>query len=356
MRVLIVHPSFWIDGGAEKVIVKLCNYLTEHNIDNAILTTQMLPEIKLQLTETRIIEVGKLENMSDMLHQICTDFDVINIHNDPCQLLVYPKNMNAIWTFNELPSKIQLGGNLPEMEIKMVQNFIKKIIVADETNQRKVKECYGMDSTIIPYGIDYDFFQGEIKENMRERFGIEKDDLVITQVGFIAPTKNQLESVKILAEVKKKIPNAKLVLAGMPLEAYKKEVDAEILKNNLYADVIFTGKLSHEEIRDLLKTSDCALQPNKGQGSWLSVFEAMACDVPVIVSEEFTANDLVKNKGYVGNFVESIINIYEDKTIISSKPRVDKTLTYKINGKSFAQSLTWDNYCSKVVEVFNENN
>jgi len=341
MKVLIVYPEFWIDGGAEKVIIRLCNYLTEHSIDNSILTTRMVPEIKSQLTETRIIEMGTLDNVQQMLHSISNDFDVINVHNDPTQLLVYPKQMNAIWSFNELPAKIQLGGVLPDMEIKMVQNFIKKIIVADERNKEKVKIVYNKESTIIPYGIDFDFFQLHIQEDMRLRFGIEKDDFVITQVGFIAPTKNQIESVKILAEVKKKIPNAKLILAG-PVTDYKKDVEQEIMKNKLYNDVIFTGKLNQGEIRDLLKVSDCALQPNKGQGSWLSVFEAAACHVPIVVSTEFTASKLVKeNDGAVCSTIEEYVN-----AIITEQP-IEKM-------HNLVKTLTWDNYCEKMVEVFYE--
>jgi glycosyltransferase involved in cell wall biosynthesis len=346
MKVLIVYPDFWIDGGAEKVIVRLCNYMTEHGIDNTILTTRMIPEIKKQLTETRIIEMGTLENVQGMLHSISEDFDVINLHNNPSQLLVYPKQMNAIWSFNELPEKIQLGGILTEMEIKKVQNFIKKIIVADERNQIKVKTVYNKDSVIIPYGIDYDFFQLPVKEDMRLRFGIEREDFVITQIGFIAPTKNQVESVKILAEVKKKIPNAKLVLAGLQVPEYKKQVDEEILKNNLYADVIFTGKLNKEEIRALLKTTDVALQPNKGQGSWLSVFEAAACYVPVVVSEEFTASDLVRgNDGAVCSTIEDYVNAI----VAESEQEYPNEKMHEL-----AKALTWDKYCERMVEVFYE--
>ena len=354
MKVLICYPNFWIYGGAEKVIVRLCNYLTEHNIDNTILTTKMLPEIKKELTETRLIECENFDNMINMLHSISQDFDVINIHNEPCQLFVYPKNMNTIWSFNELPNKIQLGGTLPEMEIKIVQNFIKKVVVADEVNEEKFKKVYGEKSiSIIPYGIDYDFFQLPIKENMRERYNIEPNDFVITQVGFIAPTKNQIESVKILAEVKKKIPNAKLILAGLPLEDYKKDVEQEIMKNKLYADVIFTGKLTSEEVRDLLKASNVAIQPNKGQGSWLSVFEALSCGIPILVSEDFTGKELIfmrecgrvcKNEGYV-SAIEEIYNKEFDMTGEG----------IEMDQEWIKENLTWNNYCKKMVEVFNEN-
>jgi glycosyltransferase involved in cell wall biosynthesis len=353
MKVLIVYPEFYIDGGAEKVIVRLCNYMTEHNIDNAILTSRMIPEIKSQLIETRIIEMGDLNNVQNMLHSIYQDFDVINVHNDPTQLLVYPKNMNAIWSFNELPSKIQLGGTLPENEIKIVKNLIKKIIVADQRNAEKVKTIYQKDSEIIPYGIDFDFFQGEIKQDMRDRFGIEKNEFVITQVGFIAPTKNQIESVKILANIKNRTNRkiecpVKLVIAGTPIEEYKKEVIEEIIKNNLYNDVIFTGQLDKEEIRDLLKTSDCALQPNKGQGSWLSVFEAAACYCPVVVSEEFTSSNLVKENG---GYVCSTIEEYAEAICKESEVEHPNEKMYEL-----AKSLTWDKYCEKMVEVFNEIN
>ncbi|MBE3092787.1 MAG: glycosyltransferase family 4 protein [Chloroflexi bacterium] len=343
MKVLLVHPAFWVYGGAEKVIVRLANYLTEHNIDNAILTTKMLPEIKKELTETRLIECENFENMINMLHSISNDFDVINIHNEPCQLMAYPKYMNTVWSFNELPQKIQLGGTLPEMDIKFVKNFIKKVIVADEVNKEKFIKVYGLKPiSIIPYGIDFDFFQEPIKTDMRERYNLNKDDFVITQVAFIAPTKNQLESVKILAEVKKKIPNAKLILAGLPLEQYKKDVEQEIMKNKLYADVIFTGKLTSEEVRDLLKVSNCALQPNKGQGSWLSVFEAMACRLGVVVSKEFTASKLVEENGGIAcSTTEEYV-----------KAITEGVFTY---AQEFVKTeLTWDNYCEKVVEVFYE--
>lgn len=351
MKILLIHPAFWIYGGAEKVIVRLANYLTEHNIDNAILTTKMLPEIKKELTETRLIECENFDNMINMLHSISDDFDIINIHNEPCQLMAYPKYMNTVWSFNELPQKIQLGGTLPEMDIKIVKNFIRKVVVADEVNKEKFIKVYGEKSiSIVPYGIDYNFFQEPIKIDMRERYNLEKNDFVITQVGFIAPTKNQLESVKILAEVKKKIPNAKLILAGQPLEDYKKDVEQEIMKNKLYADVIFTGKLTHEEVRDLLKASNVAIQPNKGQGSWLSVFEAMSAGIPCFVSDEFTGKDIMKdnNIGFVCKSLEDFV--YSITTFKNIAPEPDDE-----NAKKFIrENLTWDNYCKKMVEVFNE--
>jgi glycosyltransferase involved in cell wall biosynthesis len=345
MRVLIVHPAFWLYGGAERVIVKLCNYLTEHNIDNTILTQQMIPEVKRELIETRIIEVGSLANMANMLDAIAQDFDVINIHNEPCQLLT-TRRLNTIWSFNELPSIIQLGGELPEIEIQRVKNFINRIIVADETNKIKVKTVYGKEGIIVPYGIDYDFFQEGNADKFREQYNLAKEDFIISQVAFIAPTKNQLETVRIFAEVRKSKPNAKLILAGPILEDYKKIVEEEIFKLELYGEVYFTGKITREEVRDLLKASSLTIQPNRGQGSWLSVFEAISSEVPVYVSEEFTGSDLVKqlDNGFVCSDTEDFV-----KKILDYSKK-----TFEKDKKWVRENLNWDNYCKKMAEVFYE--
>ena len=119
------------------------------------------------------------------------------------------------------------------------------------------------------------------------------------------------------------------------------------MKNKLYNEVIFTGQLNREEIRDLLKTSDCAIQPNKGQGSWLSVFEAAACYVPVIVSKEFTASNLVEKYGdYVCSTTEEYVNaIMMEKQAEYPNEKIHE----------FAKTLTWDKYCERMVGVFNGN-
>ncbi len=347
MKVLIVHPSFWIEGGAEKTIINLCNYMTDHFIDNTILTTSISPEVSKKLKETRILEAGNYLNMYGILQSIYNDFDIINVHNDPAQLMIYPSNMKSVWSFNELPQKIQLGGNLEKKEIEPVKNFIKKIIVADKANKKKVKDVYGMDSVIIPYGVDKEFFDDISKEefvDIRDRFNIEKDEFLITQVGFIAPTKNQVESIKILAELKKYVPKVKLILAGLPLPEYKKLVDEEISKLKVYNEVIFTGKLEKNEIVSLLKQSDCVLQPNRGQGSWLSVYEGMASYCPVVVSSEFSSSEEIEEYAFVCKNLQEYID-----ALLKIKDNKQKDLKQAYN---FAKKFTWEKYCERMVEEF----
>jgi glycosyltransferase involved in cell wall biosynthesis len=346
IKVLIVHPQFWINGGAEKVIIRLCNYLSDHYIENTILTTKMIPEIKAQLLDTRVIEAQDLNQMGSVYHLICDDFNVINIHNEPCHLMSFAKKKNTIWLCNEPPNNYANGGIIPEEEKRVVRSFIKKVIVADEFNKQRFKEIYNMDSTIIPYGIDYEFFNNGEKGKFKEEFNVK--GMIFSQVAFIAPTKNQLRTVEIFSEIKKKYPIAKLVLAGFELPDYKREVEKRIWELGLTNDVIFTGLLSPSQVRNLYYDSSYVLMPTKSQGSWLSVFEAMSVGVPVLVSKDMTASSILKENdiGFVCETNEDFINKIDTLTPSEVTLNINRSLEF------IKEKLTWDNFCKKMLEEF----
>lgn len=346
-KVLIIHPSFWINGGAEKVIIKLANYLTAHNIPNTILTTDMIPEIRVQLTETRLLLCNSIQEMHYVAQNIANDFDIVNLHNHPAELLMFGKRIPTVWQCNEPHS----GGvdeegkyNVPQHEINMVRKSINKIIVADEFNKKRIKEIYGhdLDIEIIEYGVDYNFFKSGNAGWIKEKYDLH-DKFVITQIGFIADTKNQLKTIDIFKEVKEKNKHAILVLAGKET-GYTKVVKEKIKKYNLEKEVIFTGFLCQEDIRDLYHASNIVLFPVKSQGSWLSVLEAMCAKIPVIVSKEMTGSELLKrnNVGIVADTIQDYINAI-----------FYKEYDFR-NAQKFAKLFTWDKYCQKMVDAFEQ--
>jgi len=345
MKVLIVNPSFWIYGGAERLIVHLANYLTEHFNPNTILTTGMIPEIKKDLKETRIIETKTIDKFFYFLDKIYEDFDVINFHNDPAQLGSFAKRKANVWMCNEPPQKWLETGKLDKKEKEAVQKFIKKIVVADEFNKERIKQIYNREAKVINYGIDKDFLKEGDGKKFRKEYSIEDSDFVISQVGFIHPMKNQERTVKIFKNIKNKIPNAKLVLAGYDkIESYKRKLQDYIFENNLQADIIFTGFIDYNKIRDLYHASDVLVQPIKSQGGWLAVFEAMSIGLPVIVSKEMTASKILEeNKiGFVEDFEKNLEKIYKEK------------FRDKKGQEWVHQNLSWDKFCKEMVNTFKE--
>lgn len=342
MKVLIVNPSCWIYGGAERVIVKLANWLDEHHHTVTLVTTQMNKRMKDDFKNLRIVYAKDFSDLRDFVQNAAQDFDVINIHNEPGYLSVYPRKRNVVWLCNEPP---HLDDPVPEeYELNAVKNF--KAVVADEFNAKRFEGLYKIKPRIINYGIDYDFFSETTKDmlldNLRSGLGIEKDDYVITQVGFVADTKNQLRTLRIFKQVKEKMPNAKLILAGQHT-AYVEEVKKYVEENGLMGDVILTGFVSREQVRDIYQISDIALFPIKSQGGWLSVFEAMSAGLPVLVSKEATCSSILDEHalGYVCNTDEDFV-----KSILA-RPEAEE-----YSAEWVKENLTWDKFCEEMYDEF----
>ena len=344
MKVLIVNPEFYVYGGAERVIVRLANYLTDKSVMNTIITPRMLPKIKRELMETRVIETETIEKLVPVLHGILHKFDVINLHNDPAQVTVFPRQRPTVWLCNEPPIQTFTGGELSEQQREIVRKHIDIAVVADEYNRERFKKIYGMDARVNPYGVEFDFFAEGNRDAAIEKWNLD-GHFVILQVGMFTFTKNQLKTVSIFKKVKKRIPEAKLVLAGFDKTPYKNTVMRRIRSDRLRKDVVLTGEITQTEIRDLYHACDVMVAPIMAQGGWLSTFEAMAAGKPVVVSKEMTAASIIEeNKlGIVtDDYLTNIIGIYEN-----GFDGYNSQVWVKEN-------LSWDKFCKNMLGFFEE--
>ena len=373
MRVLIVHPCMTFYGGAELVIVKLANYLTKKKIKNAVLTLDISPEIRKELRGGEIILPEKPLRFSPRIPYTLTllpavltltkhlrknleRFDVINVHNFPAELVASSCPKKVVWMCNEPPklhfagpSSIErvLGEVITALDKQVVRNHICCVCVADKFNATRFKKIYGIKPVVIPYGADYEFFSKGNEQKARKKFGLSKDDFVILQVGMLTPLKNQMESIKVVRNLKDKIPEIKLVLAGHSADEYEKLLRRYVHKSGLEGHVIFTGHLPRTDVRDLYAACKVTLFPVKPQGGWLSPFEALCANKPVVVSTQMTASDLIK-KNKIGivtkDFVKAIFDIYKNQT---------KYQTIAKRGRRWVkENLSWDKFCEKMVACF----
>lgn len=374
MRVLIVYPHMALYGGAELVIVKLANYLTEKGIENAILSLSVLDEIKKELKGTKLITIkdkkpdkkglSKFMNFASEtmllqrnVNKLRKDYDVINVHNFPAEYSLFPFAKNSVWMCNEPPMQLYLMKNLSlptriaarvveKFDKFLVKNYIKYSVVADEFNAQRFRKIYGIEPEIINYGIDYEFFSKGNTDSVRKIFGL-KDSFNLIHVGTLTPLKNQMESIRVVEKLKNKIPNIKLLLVGWGEENYEMVLRKYVKEKKLEKTIVFTGHLKRNVIRDLYKACDAALFPIKSQGGWLSPFEALCSGIPIIVSSSITSSDIIKMNGIgivTNDFSAAVLNIYKNRK------------KYKIMGergrKWVKENLTWDKFSKKMLEVF----
>jgi len=371
MRVLVVYPKIYVYGGAELLLVRLCNYLTKKGIKNSILTTSILPEVQEDLIGTNIIirKIPKIPSILNNLFRLneiialnkgirnnLSNFDLINVHNYPAEISIFPYRKPTVWMCNEpelyliypnfsLKSKLLLRIFF-EMEKFIVRHYIRNVVTSDEYNSERFRKIYGFEPEIINYGIDYEFFSQKRAGVSKKVFGLS-NNFVVLQVGMLTPFKNQLESVKIIEKLRNKIPQIKLVLIGWGEGRYKIMLEEYIRDKRLEDYVIFVSHVNREKLRDYYYSCDVLLHPIKPQGGWLSPFEVLCAKKPIVVSCEMTASEIIKreNIGIVTSDYEgAIMKIYRNPDKYNE--------IAKKGAKWVKENLSWDNFCGKMLNLF----
>ncbi len=369
MRVLIVHPYMTFYGGAELVIVKLASYLTKKRIKNAVLTLDISPELRKELSGSEIILPEKplrfsprtpyvmtllpmVSTLNKYLRKNIDRFDVVNVHNFPAELVASSCHKRVVWMCNEPPklhfagpSSVErmLGDVVTTLDRQAVRKNVSLVCVADEFNADRFKKIYGMKPVIIPYGVDYEFFSKGDAKRAKRKFRLSGKDFVLLQVGVLTPFKNQMESIKVVKELKAKIPGIKLVLAGQGDDGYGDTLRRCVKKYGLEKQVIFTGHVPRSDVRDLYAACDVAMFPVKPQGGWLSPFEALCAGKPIVISTQMTAASLIKKNGIglvTDDYTRAVFDVYGHRAKYQAIARRGNIWVKK--------NLTWDNFCEKM--------
>ena len=247
----------------------------------------------------KIIIVDNLVDMKMKLNNIVLEYDVINFHNHPSELLL-DIPYKSVWFCNEPPDEVLDGKELSKEEIDHVRKTITTVVVSDKKNAQRFQKVYGITPKIIPYGTDYEFWSND--EEDRRRWD-NRGKFTIVHSAAIHRRKGQLETVKIFIELSKSIPNLKLYLAGMVMDGqYINEISKLARDAKVDPDsIIVTGMLTREELRSLYHSADVLLHPIGNQGGWLTPIDAMATGLPVVISKEANISDIIlqNNLGYV---------------------------------------------------------
>ena len=137
---------------------------------------------------------------------------------------------------------------------------------------------------IINVGIDHSVFNNNIEKGVAKlRFGIEKD----TKVIFSPRSINKLYNIDIIVAaiplVIKEYADVRFVFSAHALD---QEYFDLIMKNDYKDYIIIAGSLDNNvELPYMYADSDMVLSVPSSDSSPLTVYEAMACHIPVIVSD-----------------------------------------------------------------------
>ncbi len=146
---------------------------------------------------------------------------------------------------------------------------------------------YGSDKnfTVLPNAIDCDKFRynEEIRNKKREELGL-KDSFIVGHLGRVSPPqKNHTFLLKVFSQIKKKKENAVLLMAGAEKN---EELDALSKQLGIEKDIFFLG--ARTDVCALCQAYDLFLFPSFWEGLPVSVVEAQAAGLPVVMSDSVT--------------------------------------------------------------------
>jgi len=134
--------------------------------------------------------------------------------------------------------------------------------------------------TVIPNGIDVGRVQSGGGRGFRLLSDIGPDVPVVAVVGRLVPDKGHSVAIRAFAELLKKLPGARLVIAGSGhLEEKLRKLAGELLPDGA---VLFTGYRS--DVSEVLDAADVVLVTSYREGMPHVVLEAMAAGRPVVAS------------------------------------------------------------------------
>mgnify|MGYP006103412501 CR=1 FL=1 len=155
------------------------------------------------------------------------------------------------------------------------------IIVSTDWMKQKIRNSPLINNkqiTIIPFGLDVNFFQKKDKKSCRNKLGIPLDDFVIV----FRDSGIEHDIFKGLKYVKEALQNINID-RSISLIIIEEGNGFENLSNKY--NIIKTGWINSEELVNVFSAADVFLMPSLQESFGLMAIEAMACSLPVIAAE-----------------------------------------------------------------------
>lgn len=140
---------------------------------------------------------------------------------------------------------------------------------------------------VVANGLDMaEFERLPARGRMRERLGITQDAQVILFMGRLHPKKGIEETLAAFKSLSVKYPKLHLVLSGPDECGYTATVGQWAAQADLAGRVHLTGKLQDAERLAAFRDADVFVLLSHSENFGMGAAEAMACGLPVVVSEE----------------------------------------------------------------------
>jgi len=222
---------------------------------------------------------------------------------------VYEKNRHSLFL------KLNIRGLKKADRIITVSKFSKEDII-------KHLGYPGDKIDVITDALDHNHYYPKRNKKILGKYDISEGKKIILYVGSEQKRQNIPFLIKSFSELKKRMPNLKLVKVGNPQQPGGRENILKLIKKlGIEKEVIFTGFVGEKELAEWYNAADLFVYPCLYAGFGLPPLEAMACGTPVITSNSTSLPEVVGNAGIMINprnineLTESMYKVLTDKDL-----------------------------------------
>ena len=273
-----------------------------------------------------------------------------------------PKNIKKVVTIFDL-SYLHYPQMFNKKDLYKLKNWsgysIKNadhIITISQSTKKDIIKQYGREKSEVT--IAYPGYNSRLMQPIKDQAKIEKflkkyniNYSYIIFIGTVQPRKNLLK----LIEAFKNIEHLKLVIVGkIKGEGRQGWMSDEILelpkKLGIEERVTFTGFVPDADLPYLINGATAFILPSLWEGFGIPVVDAMACGVPVIVSNVSSLPEVVGKAGLLVD-PRSVDQIEQAIRIVSTDKKLHDKLAKM--GIERAKKFSWKKMTKQVINVLN---
>ncbi|ESP62803.1 glycosyl transferase [Smithella sp. ME-1] len=365
-KIAVIIPKYGLIGGAEQYSSELTGRLassTEYDF-HVYANRWKESSIPINFHKTPIVSfpkflttpgfayfAGRSINVSNYSlihsHERIFDADIFTLHGIPHRYWVHNIRQKHMSLFDSATAWV---------EKKMVyESRCKKFVAVSSLTKDIFLQKYEIENEkvdVINPGVDLNDFRLQNKNsacsNIRRELGINSTDPVIIFAAMNFEIKGLDDILFSLAKLKAQNRKFKLVVVGKGnVKKYKKLAE----EAKIISDVIFTGQLNKEKLINVYLAGNIFMILSRFDTFGMVVLEAMAAGLPVIISRNVGAKDIVredKNGFIVGNT--------SDADYIAAKISLllDENIRQKMSeaARQTAAQNTWDNVTNKYAAIY----
>lgn len=219
---------------------------------------------------------------------------------------------------------------------------VRKVFVPSEYIKRKMKTCFGIENVVItPAGVDTGVFHPGTP-----RPDYDLPDCYILFVGSLEPRKNLPLLLDAWNEIQDDFTDTWLIIAGTTGSVFR-----TMTLPNRMERVRFLGYVPDTTLPGLYAGADLFVLPSLDEGFGLPALEAMACGIPVIVSDGGALSEVVGEAGLIfklsesGGLPQAMIRCLSDRSLRSA---------LKEKGLARARMFSWQDSAEIIWQNLNE--